>query len=1290
MRFLTDAVIDGLRRMHVDDVIGGRFELDREVGRGGMGTVYRAYDLVTGGVVALKLLREEGASDAQRFAAEAKILEELRHPHVVEHVAHGITEDGEHYLAIEWLEGESLSQRLRREELSVPQAITLARVVAGALGAAHARGIVHRDVKPSNLFLHRGDVTSAKVLDFGIARLASGWARITRTGELVGTPGYMAPEQARRSRDLDPRADVFSLGCVLYRCVTGRDAFEGDDVLSVLAQLVLDEPVAPRELVRDLPDELDWLIRRMLAKSPADRPRDGAHVAAELAAIEALEDGTAYARRRMTPPAFSAITTEETRLSCVVIAGAPSTVGLDGVDSASYAALRTAIAQTGSELSILADGSLLVCVAPEGTATDQATLAVRAAIAIQCALPRASIAVAAVRAIPRATRLLGEAAPGVIRLDDAVAGLVRGSFEIAMVDGGAILAGDRAGLETPRTLLGKATPCVGREQELALCGSIFEVCRSEPEARAVLITAPAGFGKSRLRQEVLSRLDGEVRPVVWLGRGDAVSAGAPFGLIAPLLRRLCGIRDDEPLERRRNKLDARVGQRVAPSERERITEFLAELVGAPFPNDASVRLRAARSDVMLMGDQVRRAWEDFVEAELSAGPIALVLEDIHYGDLPSLKLVDAALRRLHDRPLFVLALGRPDVDDRFPKLWSERGVDRIQLAGLRPKPAERLVRAVLGDDIDSGVVDDLVRRAGGNAFYLEELIRAVGGGQHRDLPETVLAMVQSRLEAQEPQARRVLRAASVFGRVFWAGAVAALVGGTEGGTSVAGHLVKLCEAELMTRRYEGKFAQDTELAFGHDLLREAAYATLTEDDRRLGHRLAADWLEAAGEPDPLVLADHRERAGEPGRAIAFYHRAAEHALEGNDFASAVERARRAIACGAVDKELGSLHLLQAEALKWLGQTNEAASAAQSAMSYLPRGGADWCTAAGEVALTYARRGDTDELRATAEELLTEARSGRATDDAATAAASARVAVSLSFAGSYELAEALVEVADAAATRCGPDPVAHSWLTAARAHQALVAGEPARYLELLSAFAVYLDQSGETRRACNNRINVGYAYNELGAFERGAEVSREALVESERMGLRFLIASSKHNLGRSLVHLGGVDEALRLDHEVIEEFRTQGDRRAEGGARVYHASALLVAGRSEEALSEARAAVELLEAAPPYRGFALAVLADIELRSGDLQSATRHAAEARALLDKVERLEEGEALVRLVHAETLHANGELDEARAAIDVARRRLLARADKIEDRSLRESFLTRVPENRRTLELAVAWGIA
>src|SRR6185436_3162972 len=286
-------------------LLADRFEIEQQVGSGGMGEVFRARDRASGEAVAIKLISDERGQRTARFLREVELLSELTHPGIVRYISHGETPAGELFLIMEWLDGEDLGARLERAPLTAGESVEIAARVAGALGVAHARGIVHRDLKPSNLFLPGGHIEQVKVLDFGIA-LREGRTPLTQTGIMLGTPGYMAPEQARNQGLIDARADVFALGCVLFQCLTGTPAFEGDSAAAILAKIVFGETPRVSALWSEVPEDLDALVAQMLSKDPALRPSDGANLAAALAALG--------------PPVHSAAATTRTR------AGRPSTL----------------------------------------------------------------------------------------------------------------------------------------------------------------------------------------------------------------------------------------------------------------------------------------------------------------------------------------------------------------------------------------------------------------------------------------------------------------------------------------------------------------------------------------------------------------------------------------------------------------------------------------------------------------------------------------------------------------------------------------------------------------------------------------------------------------------------------------------------------------------------------------------------------------------------------------------------------------------------------------------------
>jgi eukaryotic-like serine/threonine-protein kinase len=267
--------------------VAGRFVIERRAGGGGMGTVYRALDLSTGKAAAVKVIATQSRSVAQRFRREAVVLAELRHPRIVRYLSHGLTVDGLPFLAMDWLEGEDLSVRLARSGFDARESLSLVRRASEGLAVAHAQGVVHRDVKPSNLFLVDCDPTQIQVIDFGVAHVDQGTGAFTRPGTVIGTAGYMAPEQVTGATDVDARADVYSLGCVLFECLTGRPPWVGG-FGALLVQVLREEPPRPSTLRPDLSEEADLLLARLLAKDRERRPRDAGHLLGVLDAAGAL------------------------------------------------------------------------------------------------------------------------------------------------------------------------------------------------------------------------------------------------------------------------------------------------------------------------------------------------------------------------------------------------------------------------------------------------------------------------------------------------------------------------------------------------------------------------------------------------------------------------------------------------------------------------------------------------------------------------------------------------------------------------------------------------------------------------------------------------------------------------------------------------------------------------------------------------------------------------------------------------------------------------------------------
>ena len=257
----------------IGTILGDTYEVQRRLGEGGMGRVYEARHVRLGRRYAIKIMHQMFAADRDalaRFRREAIAASTIASPHVAQVFDVNATRDGQPYLVYELIDGEDLGSLLERDgALSIARATRVARQVASGLHAAHTAGVVHRDLKPENVMLVKtpdgGDF--AKLLDFGIAKVQQE-DKLTRTGAVLGTPAYMAPEQARGGSTIDHRCDIYALGAMLYRAVTGRPAFGGEDAGRTLTSVIWDEPARPKTLRRDLPDALELVIQRAMAKDP--------------------------------------------------------------------------------------------------------------------------------------------------------------------------------------------------------------------------------------------------------------------------------------------------------------------------------------------------------------------------------------------------------------------------------------------------------------------------------------------------------------------------------------------------------------------------------------------------------------------------------------------------------------------------------------------------------------------------------------------------------------------------------------------------------------------------------------------------------------------------------------------------------------------------------------------------------------------------------------------------------------------------------------------------------------
>ena len=454
-------------------------------------------------------------------------------------------------------------------------------------------------------------------------------------------------------------------------------------------------------------------------------------------------------------------------------------------------------------------------------------------------------------------------------------------------------------------------------------------------------------------------------------------------------------------------------------------------------------------------------------------------------------------------------------------------------------------------------------------------------------------------------------------------------------------------------------------------------ASVDEDMRAMPSRIFPP-VRAVVRPD---LEWHEDVPLAPVRGLDWH---AEQALSVNALDDAIALAEQAIVTrdeGGHDL-LGRMRLVQAIAYRWLGHFAEGERCAIEALGCLPRGSAGWYTAFGHLALVVGYLGKRDRLVDLAAELADIEPGGRAVS--AHVRALCQIVVSLIRAGLIPRAEGLFGIARAMTDTVPYDePGVRAWVDLASAEFALHTGDPTMFLRLVESAVEGFAEAGDTRNAALSRANVGNAYMQLGAFSRAERVLRQALTVAEPMRLSF-IAPVRANLGFALARLGHLSEALEIETEAVQRCMDQGYRRFEAAARIYLAEILSLEGSLVEAEAQAIEAEACSPGSPAIRAHALATLSMILQKRGGASAALPLAREATSILESLEGVEEGEALIRLAYILALDATGDRAGADQRTLDAQERLRVRAERISDPRYKRSFLLAVPENAATMALS------
>ncbi|HEX3774547.1 MAG TPA: protein kinase [Polyangiaceae bacterium] len=1277
--------------------LGNRFVVEREVGRGGSGIVYRAWDLASEQTVALKVIAADAGvapEEETRFEREGQVLEKLDHPGIVKTLGFGVLEDsGRPFVAMEWLEGEDLTARQRREPLTIPQSMELTIKVAEALDAAHLAGVIHRDIKPGNLFLCKapeGDgflgPWHVKLVDFGVA--AKSDIRITRTGDVVGTPAYMAPEQARGDAPIDARCDIYSLGATLFELIAGRPPHVGPTVIATLARLVTTAPPRLSELRRDTPPMLDNLVGTMLSTDPAARPGNMSEV------LEMLHDAARDSQRvswfdaAQEPARSSRLGTSASRLVTSIVA----------IRFASASARERALEQLrqrGADAVPLGQDSIVAHLGARRAVGNEAAVGLE--LGRRLARAGARVGVASGRArlnwahetgemqpvgevVDRASSLARDAEAGVVLADATTSELGRGRYEFRTRDDGSSVVGEPV---HGRRAAGGA-PFVGRDPELAQVLSAFERSRLDSTPVLVSIAGPPGIGKSRLRREVMARISAQAEaPHIVLQRSEAYAQGHALGAAADVLRGIISLPKGASSAEAAKAIISRLG----PSTRDELTaknrDLLARLLAnEPLPEGLDPR---GSRDVLWL------AMTDLVLHVAANEQTAILMEDLQWADPESIGWLDHMLGRATGKSLVVMALVRPEFWSDQNSRFTGRDHVRLELRPISKRASRAIARAVVGENVAEDIVDKIAEQAAGLPLFAEELARLSASGRDTAHAPTIEAAIQVSLDALDEECRDAVGRLSVFGLTCWDSALEAL--GMPRAESVMKALVA---SEILMEQNVSRFTGTREWVFKHALVRDVAYASLGENERKELHALAGTWLASMGE-DSATVAGQYDLGAEHEKAAEHWARAAQRALATNALADAMTMAERALMFAA-DKPAGFLRASYLDEA-W-SRLDPRASDRESAIFALEDNVYD------EASAVRARgaRARYDDARGTGDgisERLAEARDRAAAlgllDEEARC--SAVLASRVAFAGKFAEAEAevkrLLKLAQQQSTSAA---AVDAYQTQAIVRQ--TQGALAAALEARRNAANAARSAGLKEREAMLNTNLGFALTTIGARQEARTTIETGLALADAIGSTGAVRHAQMNLLGWAATFGN-DRLLEAN---LAEVRADADAAASGvwaapdranlGMLFYRGMELLRA----NAEREWRRALGLLRiAAQAYRAaghrdvlpVALGLWAEAERRCGNAVGAVELAREAANLLDQGAPSLLNESAVYLALHAAYVATGSEDEARDAISRGMPSLVRRLHGLVGTPYARQFLTELPDNARLLAAAEGHGL-